>query len=128
MGDSRRRSRRFTADARYLVFPRARDHAGDRSDDGRDRLRVATGAGTWFSVHGAALAANDPGSDRADRLGALLILRPRVLPDGLVSSRNSAENSPVAAQPVYRYTVNTRTIANRNAGIDRPTKPKKVNR
>ena len=57
MGDSRRRSRRFTADARYLVFPRARDHAGDRSDDGRDRLRVATGAGTWFSVHGAALAA-----------------------------------------------------------------------
>ena len=60
MDDSRPRSRRFTADARYLVFPRARDHAGDRAGAGRDHLRVATAAGTWFSVHGAALAANDP--------------------------------------------------------------------
>ena len=60
MGDSRRRSKRFTADARYLVFPRARDHPGDRGGDDRDRLHVATDAGTWFSVHGAALAATDP--------------------------------------------------------------------
>ena len=60
MGDSRRRAKRFTADARYLVFPRARDHAGDRAGDGRDRLRVETDAGTWFSAHGAALAATDP--------------------------------------------------------------------
>ncbi len=60
MGDSRRRSRRFTADARYLVFPRARDPAGDRTGAGGDRLRVETDAGTWFSVHGAALAATDP--------------------------------------------------------------------
>ena len=46
MGDSRRRSKRLTADARYLVFPRARDYAGDRAGDGRDRLHVATDAGT----------------------------------------------------------------------------------
>ena len=60
MGDSRRRAKRFTADARYLVFPRTRDHPGDRGGDGRDRLHVATDAGTCFSVRGAALAARDP--------------------------------------------------------------------
>ena len=60
MGDSRLRSQRFTADARYLVFPRTRDHPGERVGDGRDRLHVATDAGTWFSTHGAALAATDP--------------------------------------------------------------------
>ena len=56
MPEAGRGSKRFSASARYLVFPRTRDRVGD----GRDSVCIESEAGIYFSAHEAALAAADP--------------------------------------------------------------------